>query len=495
MKLSYVLALLGIVSIAFQVNPVAQEIQYSELSEKLTFDRTPIENREGMIASFAPVLKNATPAVVTVFAKSDPVRNTRGGSRDPREEMLRRLFGLEAPETPGRQGLGSGVIISPDGYILTNNHVVQGADRITVNLKDSKREYSAEVVGADADTDVALIKIKAQNLQPIVIGDSSLVEVGDVVLAVGNPLGLEQSVTHGIVSALGRKTLGITGRGGYENFIQTDASINVGNSGGALIDTNGRLIGLNTAIKTADFSRGNVGIAFAIPSNMALNIVRKLLDGGGKVRRGFLGVGLDEISDEMARALGRTNLKGALVREVNDGTPAAIAGLAAGDLIIRFDGKPVNDPAQLRLDISSKDPGTEVNFTLIRKGKQREVSVILGDKDELLSKIQGMPGRGSLPQPAGNFIEGVGVRDLDDNLRGALGLESTVGGIFVESVDEDSAAAEAGLTAGQVITQVDQKNVLSVDEARDIVSSFDGEVILIQVYENGRRSILAVRMR
>ena len=495
----------------------SQGLKYDQIREKMNIDSSPVKSVNGVIASFAPALENATPAVVTIFSKSDPVARRNNNALDPREEMLRRLLGLNGPggaPAPGQSGLGSGVILTSDGYILTNNHVVGGADRITVALKGNKREYPARLIGGDKDTDVALIKIDARNLTPMKIGDSSKVKVGDVVLAVGNPLGLEQTVTHGIVSALGRRTLGITGRGGYENFIQTDASINVGNSGGALIDAEGRLIGMNTAIKTDGVSRGNMGIAFAIPANMALNVVRKLVDGGGKVRRGFLGIGLSDLDVEKASELGLQNLKGALVREVNRGTPADIAGLETDDLIIEVDGRSISDSAQLRLDVSSKDPGNEVDFKIVRRGKTRVISVVLGDKDELMAKINGgggplLPQRNQRtpefrrPQPSSppvgnagtNFLDGVRLQPLDRNLRSALNIDNAIQGVFVASVDSKSDAARAGLEAGQVITQLDQQNVGSVEDASDIVNNFDGEVILLQIYKGGRRSILAVPVK
>ncbi len=500
----------------------AQEISFEDLDKKLTYDRSPVETVNGIVASYAPILEDATPAVVTVFAKDDP-DPVQSQPLDPREEMLRRLLGMPGGPNggggrggrPPQSGLGSGVIISADGYILTNNHVVSGADRITVRLKDSRKEYTAELIGADPDTDVAMIKIDAQGLTPIKIGDSSNVKVGDVVLAVGNPLGLEQTVTQGIVSALGRRSLDITS-GGYENFIQTDASINVGNSGGALIDAQGRLVGLNTAIKTADFSRGNVGIAFAIPSNMALSVVQKLLDGGGTVRRGFLGVMLGDLTDEKAAELGRNNLKGAWVRTVNEDTPADVAGLKENDLVTAINGKSVFDAAQLRLEIGSKNPGDEVRFSVVRDRKAREISVVLGDKDELMAQIEerrrdpraqrrGVPGyrRGDsedeyeAPEAVSDgdsFIDGVEIQELDTAMREALGANATLQGVVVSSVAEGSAAEKAGIREGQIITLVDQERVRSVEEAQEVLRQFDGQYILIQVRANGKSAIKVVDM-
>ena len=287
-----VVVLAGVFALGLQ-GIQAETIKYSELEKKISIDRTPVKSPGAAPTSYAPALENVMPAVVTIFAnKSISLTSARNPMQ---EELFRRMFpdvpedffDKEAPERK-QEGLGSGVIISDDGYILTNNHVVGDADEITVALSTNNREYEATLVGADPRTDVALIKIQAKGLKAITIGDSSKIRIGDGALAVGNPLGLEQTATLGIVSGLGRNELGIT-NGGYENFIQTDAAINRGNSGGALVDANGRLIGINTAIQSG-FSGGNIGIGFAIPSNMALNIVQRLLDDGGVVKRGFLGI-------------------------------------------------------------------------------------------------------------------------------------------------------------------------------------------------------------
>ncbi|MEM1441252.1 MAG: Do family serine endopeptidase [Verrucomicrobiota bacterium] len=449
------------------------------------------------IATYAPSLEKVMPTVVTISAtKSVRIDRTQNSQQ---EEMLKRFFDIpdelleryreEAPERQ-QQGLGSGVVISPNGYILTNNHVVSDADEVTVTLPETQKEYSAEIVGGDPRTDVALLKIDATGLKQITIGDSSKLRIGDVVLAVGNPLTLEQSASIGIVSALGRDELNIT-NGGYENFIQTDAAINRGNSGGALVDASGRLIGINTAIQS-NFSGGNIGIGFAIPINMALNIAERLVVGEGVVKRGFLGVFLREVDENFAKALGRDEQSGVLVTEVGGDTPAADAGMKPGDLIVAYNGTEVDDMQKLRLDISNTAPGSKVKFSIVRNGKDRKVEVVLGDLEAGTRSLAGAPrgsGRDAQPQ---EFVEGVRIKDLDEETRTALQLDENIEGVVVESVKDNVPAAEAGLRPGTVITQIDQNDVSSVAEAFEIVEGFEADVLLLQVYAAGRRDILAV---
>ena len=494
-----VIVLAGVFALALQTSQ-AETIKYSELEKKIKVDRSPLESAGAAPSSYAPALEKVMPAVVTIFAKKS-IKLT--SARNPmQEELFRRMF----PDVPDdfferfeneegvpqrkQEGLGSGVIISSDGYILTNNHVVGDADEITVALSTNE-EYEASLVGADPRTDVALIKIEAKGLEAITVGDSSKLRIGDVALAVGNPLGLEQTATVGIISGLGRNELNIT-NGGYENFIQTDAAINRGNSGGALVDASGRLIGINTAIQSG-FSGGNIGIGFAIPSNMALNIVQRLLDDGGVVKRGFLGVFLRELDGNYAKALGREDASGVLVTEVGEDTPAESAGIKPGDLIVGYNGKKVDDMQTLRLDISNTSPGKAVEFELIRNGKERSLDVVLGDLDNDSGSIAGVQGGGGKkPAKPEELIEGVRIKDIDDETRTALNLEENVSGVIVESVKDSASAAESGLRPGMVITQIDQKDVGNTSEAYDIVEGFDSDVLLLQVYTAGRRDILAV---
>lgn len=475
----------------------ADEIKYADLEKKITIDKAPVPADAASVSSYAPALSKVMPAVVTIFS-SKAVELTRNPQQ---EELFRRMFPdipedfFDRQEEGGdrrEEGLGSGVIISSDGYILTNNHVVGDADEIKVTLpSDKKKEYDAKVVGADPQTDVALIKIEANNLPHVIIGDSAALKIGDVVLAVGNPLGLSQTATIGIISAVGRSDLNIIEQG-YENFIQTDAAINRGNSGGALVDAAGRLIGIPTAIQS-NFSGGNIGIGFAIPSSMALSIVQRLLDGGGVVKRGFLGVFLRDLDENMAKALGQENTTGVLVAEVGEKTPAEAAGMKPGDLIVGYAGKPVTDMQQLRLDISNTAPGAEVNFEVIRKGKKTDLKVKLGDLEdnELAATKPGRPDRSRNE----DLIDGVVVDNLEKETRSSLQLDDSVKGVLVKSVKDDAPAAEAGLRPGMVITQIDQTDVGSVGEASKIVEAFKGDVLLVQVYAAGRRDILAIPLK
>ena len=479
----------------------AQEIAYKDLSAKIKIDNSPLKSNGGAPVSYADALEKTMPAVVTVFSTKEIERQPR--SRMFEDPFFRRFFNIpeDMQQLPPRkemeQGLGSGVIISEDGYILTNNHVVGDADEIMVSLPEDKKDYIAKVIGADPGTDVALIKIDRTGLKPITIGDSSHLRVGDVTMAIGNPFGLEQTVTLGIISAMGRADLNITG-GGFENFIQTDASINRGNSGGALVDAQGRLIGINTAIQSG-MAGGNIGIGFAIPVNMALHIVESLLENHGVVKRGFLGVLLKDVSSEMARALGRDDRAGVLVAQVGPDTPAEKAGLKPYDLIVGYNGKPVESLQRLRLDISNTDPGVEVTFDVIRRGKEKKFAVTLGDLSDSgvafpASRSESGPDSGPA-QKEKDFIDGVQIQNLSEEARTAFKVPEDIKGVLVAGVEPDCTAAEAGLQAGQVITQVDQQDVTSTEEAKKAIGDFKGEVLLLQVFGEGRRDILAIPLK
>jgi serine protease Do len=322
--------------------------------------------------TFAPIAKKVVPSVVNI--SSSRVIRTQELYPFMDDPLFRRFFG-PIPRELRERSLGSGVVVSPDGYILTNNHVVEGANDIEVSFGDES-QIPARIIGTDARTDVAVVKLDRNKLTPMILADSSAVEVGDVVLAVGNPFGIGRTVTMGIVSATSRGNLGIETE---EDFIQTDAAINPGNSGGALVNTRGELIGISTAILSP--TGGNLGIGFAVPSNKARFVMEQIAK-SGKVRRGYLGVTIQNLTPELAKRLGITNDHGALIRDVESGSPAERAGLRPGNVVVEINGKPVTDGRDLQRALSEASPGSAVTLTIIRDGRQNHISVTLGEEQE-----------------------------------------------------------------------------------------------------------------
>ena len=320
--------------------------------------------------TFAPIAKKVVPSVVNI--SSSRVIRTQELYPFMHDPLFRRFFG-PIPRELRERSLGSGVVVSPDGYILTNNHVVEGANDIEVSFGDES-QIPARIIGTDARTDVAVVKLNRNGLTPMILADSSAVEVGDVVLAVGNPFGIGRTVTMGIVSATSRGNLGIETE---EDFIQTDAAINPGNSGGALVNTRGELIGISTAILSP--TGGNLGIGFAVPSNKARFVMEQIAK-SGKVRRGYLGVTIQNLTPELAKRLGITNDHGALIRDVESGSPAERAGLRPGDVVVEINGKPVTDGRDLQRAASEASPGSAVTLTIIRNGRQNHIPVTLGEE-------------------------------------------------------------------------------------------------------------------
>ncbi|MFP4542375.1 MAG: Do family serine endopeptidase [Opitutales bacterium] len=431
----------------------------------------PVDRSGGeVVTSYAEMLEPVREAVVSVSSASI-VQNYR--RNDPREEMLRRFFGLPDPEPdPRRQpdsepeerrvpnGLGSGVIISADGFILTNNHVVvdnsgEAADEIIVQLDDA-REFEAEVVGRDARTDIALLKIEANDLPHVPMADSNNLRVGDIVFAIGNPLGVGQTTTMGIVSATGRSNLRLLGEGGYEDFIQIDAAINRGNSGGALVDAEGRLVGINSAILSP--VGANIGIGFAIPSRIARSIAEELVE-YGSVKRGYLGVSIGDLDAEMAEAFDVDSTDGVLVQSVQEGMPADEAGLENGDIIISLDGQPVEDVRALRFRVASIRPGTTVPMTIIRDGEREELEVTLTSLED------GPEGDST----ADDLIEGVTLAPNSSELQGSFNLDSDEG-IVITSVDARSPYASV-LRPGMVIVEINGDRVDSLGDVRGALRS------------------------
>ncbi len=438
---------------------------------------------------FGSVVEKVAPAVVNIssskvvkaptgyfFQNNAFDQNDDQQSDDP-SDMLRQFFGgggggrnrgNMGPQEQREHGLGSGVIVSSDGYILTNNHVVDGATDIRVSLGD-KRDFKARVVGTDPKVDIAVLKIDATNLPAIVFGDSNKARVGDYAIAVGDPFGVGQTVTMGIVSAKGRTGLGIEQ---YEDFIQTDAPINPGNSGGALINDRGELIGINTAI-LAHGSEGNQGIGFAIPANLARTVMDQLVK-YGKVQRAYLGIVPQDVTPAIAEAFGQKSLQGALVGDVTPDGPAQRAGLHKGDIVLEVNGKPVGNANDLRMTISMMQPGTTVQVKAVRDGAVRDFTAQLGD----------LPGtEASNREPNGSHTDtalaGVSVDNLDAQTARQLHLPASTSGVVVTNISPSSPAADSGLQKGDVIQEVNRKPVSNTSEFEQAVKASKHDPLLL----------------
>ncbi len=459
-------------------------------------DDRPVVTAAGpdMSASFAPVIKRVAPSVVKVLvterAKNVPVSNLPQIFDNP---AFRQLFGNQfgnlqgqqpMMQQPAQEGLGSGVIVSSDGYVLTNHHVVNGADTIKVTLNDG-REFTAKVVGTDPASEIAVIKIDAKGLPAVTFADSDKLEVGDRVLAVGNPFGIGQTVTGGMVSALGRATLGLD----YEDFIQTDAAINPGNSGGALIDVSGRLIGINTAILSR--SGGSQGIGFAIPANLARNVMEQLVS-GGKVVRGFIGVNVQDVTPELADGFKLKDRAGALVADVTADSPAARAGLRSGDVITTVAGKPVADARHLKLAMGTIAPGTKVALGLMRDGKTQTLDVKVGELPGAHAVARnGRVDGGKASAADEGTLNGVGVADLANQLRREFDVPLTVRGAIVTEVAPNSAAAVAGLQPGDVIQEINRQLVEDAATAVKLTEKPDSRKTLLRIWnQKGTRYVV-----
>ncbi len=437
-----------------------------------------IDNTRGVL-TMAPLLERITPAVVSIDVEgtSEAPSVDLGGQ----EEFLRRFFGGRLPEMQDqpRRGLGSGVIIDAnEGLIVTNNHVVKDADRITITLED-KRELEGELIGSDPRTDLALVKIDAKNLTALNIARSRDVKVGDYVIAVGNPYGLSSTVTTGIVSALGRDQ---GGGDNYQDYIQTDASINPGNSGGALVNSKGELIGINTAILSR--SGGNNGIGFAVPTRIVTSVIEQLKE-NGEVRRGRIGVGIQNITPALRESLELTTLNGALVSSVEDDTPADKAGLQEGDVIVGFNGDDIRDASDIRNAVGLVTPGTRAELTYIRDGKRRTTRIEVAEVEE---EREVLTDDAVDDVPAMESFSGASIGNIPDDVELRGGDE----GVYVMSVDRGSKAYRAGLRRGDVIRSVNREDVANLKEFEDRIDGKDGPFAL-SVERGGSRIFLAVR--
>jgi len=481
--LTSVIAVLAVVFISL-TSPVAVGAQAPTVLQQLD-------------EAFVQVADKVTPAVVNIssskkeatapmsdidpFFKNHPFREFFG------DDFFKRFKKGPGPG-PGKegkgfrqQGMGSGVIVSADGYIVTNSHVVKDADEINVNLSD-KRSYKAKVVGADPESDIAVIKIEGKDLPTATIGDSSKLRVGEIVLAVGNPFGLNRTVTSGIVSATGRTNMGIID---YEDFIQTDAAINPGNSGGPLVNIRGEVIGINTAI--ASRSGGYQGIGFAIPASSAKLIVDELIK-DGKVRRGLLGVNIQDLNESLAKSFGITSTDGALVSQVVEGSPAEKAGVKAGDIIVKFNGEPVTGASHLKNMVGREKPGASATLTIVRENKTFDVKVNVAERTQKLVAAAKSAAEG------GEKVNELGLEleKIPAALAEKLGLKEGQG-LRVKDIDEDGSGARMGLRADDIILEVDGAAVSDVAEFNKAVAKAQkNKVIRLTVQRGTARIFLAL---
>jgi serine protease Do len=492
-KLSAALLLSALLSISGfsqeEKKPQAEAPATPQPMPTIKYDPTPLPANT---PSYAPVVEKVAPSVVTIstskMVSGKAAANPGMGRDNPlfNDPTFRRFFGLpdgDDSDTPGprrrtpavppkgaetpsgkakRQplGLGSGVIVSPDGFILTNNHVVEGADEIEVTIGSAQHVYKAKKIGTDPSTDIAVIKIEGaagKEFPAVTFADSDKMRAGDIVIAVGNPFGLTQSATMGVVSATGRGGMGIID---YENFIQTDASINMGNSGGALVDFQGRLVGINTAI----FSRsgGNQGIGFAVPSNLARGVMESLLK-TGKVQRGFLGVGLQPLTDDLVKAFKLKSDEGVLISEVQPKSPAEKAGIQTGDVVVAIDNKPVKSTRELQLTVGAMAPGAKVQLKVLRDGKEQNVTIDLGERPNKNIAANDKPAANADP----DVLDGVTVADIDPENRKEYNIPESVKGVVITQIDPDSLSAAAGLQKGDVVLEINREKVTSAKQAVD----------------------------
>ncbi len=440
--------------------------------------------------SYADVVSKVAPAVITIRAdKRVRMPQQSPFSDDP---FFRGLFGNRSPQQQPQEtlerALGSGVIVSADGYILTNHHVIDGAQDIKVDMNDG-RTLDAKLVGSDQLSDLAVLKISGTGLSYLTPGDSDKVRVGDVALAVGNPFGVGQTVTMGIISAKGRTNAQQVGSGSFEDFLQTDAPINQGNSGGALVNTQGELIGINSQILPGAGGT-NIGIGFAIPSNMARTVMDQLLK-SGKVRRAQLGVRIGRVTSDMATSLGMSETKGVIVESVQSGSAAQRAGIHHGDVITAIDGSPTNDVNAFRNHVASMAPGTEVTLTILRDNREQKFKVSLGELTAENAKTGEQSETGPNASGAGKL--GVTVEPLTPEIASELNLRPGTQGVVVDSVDPAGPAAAAGIQRADVIQEVNRQPVRSSTDLRAAIEKSSNKPALLLINRRGETSYVTVR--
>jgi serine protease Do len=424
--------------------------------------------------AYERIADQVTPAIVNIQTTSVVRVQQSPYFNDP---FFRQFFGdmfgpYNIPRERREHALGSGVIVSSDGTIVTNNHVIARASEIQVMMKD-KRVFKAKILGTDPQTDVAVIKIDARDLPTVSWGTSAELKVGDIVMAFGNPFGLNFTVTRGIVSAVGRSGLGIEN---FEDFIQTDAAINPGNSGGALVDVRGRVVGINTAILTGSSGPGGEGgfngVGLAIPSDIVRHVMESLVK-GGKVARGYLGIQVSDLNTKLAKQFGAPDLSGALVEDVTDGSPADKAGLKQGDVVRSFDGQKIESKDRLTALVASKNPGQSVSIEILREGKAMTLKATLGTRPENLA-AGGAPGTAA----GQGTLAGVSVQNLTPAIRRRLDIPEGVNGVVITELDPNSAAAQEGLQPGDIIQSIDRRPVRNAEEFTSLAAKVKGDVLL-----------------
>ncbi len=452
---------------------------------------------DGVRTSYADIVQKSSPAVVRIAAERKSQNSPQG------EFPFGDLFREFLPNMPQQQqrprverGVGSGVIVNADGTILTNYHVVEGAEKLTIQMENNKT-YPAKMVGSDQPSDLAVLKIESSetNFPFLNLGDSNQVRVGDIVLAIGNPLGIGQTVTAGIISAKGRQT-GLSDGTSFQDFLQTDAPINRGNSGGALVNVSGELIGINSQIVSDSGGGGNIGIGFAIPSNMAKTVMEQLL-AGGKVRRGMLGVGIQDVTEEVAKSLELKEAKGVLVNSVKAGSAADKGGIKTGDIITTINGEATDDSNILRNKVAGTAPGTQIKVTVWRGGKTEDLNVTLDEysvesvkKDTQNKENKENNNQENKQNQSGKL--GLTLTTLTPEIARQLRLPADTQGLVVEEVDPDGSAAEQGITRGDVVVQINGQPVKTNDEAQAAIEKSGSRPILLLISRQGQTRYFTV---
>lgn len=446
---------------------------------------------DGMRTSYADIVERTSPAVVNIISDIK-VQQTNSADDNPLGQLFPQMPQMPRGQRPQvERGVGSGVIVSADGTILTNNHVVEGATKITVEMNNGK-SYEAKTLGTDPPSDLAVLKIEGENLPFLTLGNSDTVRIGDIVLAIGNPLGIGQTVTAGIISAKGRRT-GISDGGSFEDFLQTDAPINRGNSGGALVNLTGELIGINSQILAGGASGGNIGIGFSIPSNMAKSVMEQLVQ-NGKVRRGMLGINIQNINEDLAKGLGLKETKGVLVSNVKTGGAAEKAGLKRGDVITSINGETVEDSNVLRNKVAGTLPGTDIKVKFVRDGSEQEVTAKL---DELDSGSEKTPNQQNDQKDSENPAEegklGLTLQPVTPEVAKQLEIPEDTKGLVVTQADPSGAAAAAGMRRGDVILEVNRQGVSTLDEMRSALEKSGNNAAMLLVSRGGQTTYLTIK--